>query len=165
MPLVLVALVCLNLCGQPAAEEVLLKVPAAKQPYNLCLAASVSMVLKHWGVDVAPQALADQVPVYRDGTTGLDLLRLVERRGFRGFLVQPPFADLLEHLKKGRPLVVAFPARGGSRHAMVLVGFDEGRRRLFLNDPASGKRRAFDYETFRRKWEGAERWTFLIVPP
>ncbi len=96
--------------------------------------------------------------------TGHDLQRLVEEKGFRGFLIQPPFEDLLGHLRKRRPLVVAFPARGGSRHAMVLIGFDTGRRRLMLNDPASGKRRSLDYRTFQRHWEEARRWTFLIVP-
>ena len=149
---------------QSASAPVLLNVPAVKQPYNLCLAASVSMVLKYWGVDITPQALADQIPIYKDGTTGRDLQSLVEESGFHGFLIQPPFEDLLEHLTKGRPLVVTFPSRGGSRHAMVLAGFDAGRQELSLIDPASGKRRSFDYGTFRRKWEAAQRWTFLIVP-
>lgn len=152
------------LCAQLGHERVLLDVPAVKQPYNLCLAASVSMVLKYYGADIAPQAIADQIPIYKDGTTGRDLQQLVERIGFQGFLIQPHFDDLLGHLRKARPLVVSFPARGGSRHAMVLAGFDAGKQVLFLIDPASGKRKSQDYKDFQRKWEAAQRWTFLIVP-
>ncbi len=122
------------------------------------------MVLKYWGVDATPQVIASQVPIYEDGVTGQDLQRLVERIGLRGFLVQPPFEDLLQHLRKKRPPVVQFPSRGGRRHAMVLIGFDAGRQELFLIDPANGKRRSFDYRTFQEKWEKAQRWTFLIVP-
>jgi ABC-type bacteriocin/lantibiotic exporter with double-glycine peptidase domain len=153
-----------SLCAQPGTTAVLLEVPAIKQPHNLCLAACVSMVLKYWGVDATPQAIADQVPIYRDGVTGLDLQRLVELMGMQGFLIQPPFEDLLEHLRKRRPPVVQFPSRGGSRHAMVLIGFDAGRRVLFLIDPANGTRKSLDYKTFQKEWEKAQRWTFLIVP-
>jgi len=146
------------------SAPVLLDVPAIKQPHSLCLAACVSMVLKYWGADVSPRAIADQVPVYKDGITGQDLQRVIERIGFQGFLIQPPFEDLLQHLGKGRPPVVSIPSRGDSRHAMVLVGFDARKQDLFLIDPANGKRKSLDYRTFRRKWESAQRWTFLIVP-
>jgi ABC-type bacteriocin/lantibiotic exporter with double-glycine peptidase domain len=162
--LVLSGLVSLALCAQLETGTVQLDVPAIKQPYNLCLATCVSMVLQYWGEDVSPQVFADVMPVYRDGMTGQDLQRAVERIGFRGFLIQPPFEDLLEHLRKGRPPVVSFLSRGKSRHAMVLIGFDAGRQNLFLIDPANGKRKTLDYRTFRQKWETAQRWTFLIVP-
>ncbi len=72
MVIVLIGLAGVSLCQQPALNPVLLDVTPVKQSYNLCLAASVSMVLKYWGVDIAPQAVADQVPVYKDGTTGRD---------------------------------------------------------------------------------------------
>ena len=152
------------LYAQPGTGAVSLDVPAIKQPYNLCLATCVSMVLKYWGLDVSPKAIADRIPVYRDGVTGQDLQHVVERSGFRGFLIQPPFEDLLEHLRKGRPTVVSLPSRGDSRHAVVLTGFDDRTRSLLLIDPASGKKRSLDYATFQRKWETAKRWTFLIVP-
>lgn len=154
----------LALYAQPGPTAVLLDVPAIKQPHNMCLAACISMVLRYWGADITPRSLADRVPIYRDGIAGQDVQPLIERMGFRSFLIQPPFGDLLEHLRKGRPPVVEFPARGGGRHAMVLVGFDEAKQDLFLMDPASGKRRSFDYKTFQQKWEEAQRWTFLIVP-
>ena len=156
--------VSLAICAQPDPLNIVLDVPAIKQPYNLCLAACASMVVKYWGVDATPQFFADQVAVYRDGITGQDLQRVVETIGFHGFLVQPPFEDLLEHMGKGRPLIVQFPSRGGSRHAMVLAGFDPGKKDLYLIDPANGKRTSLRYKTFQQKWDKTQRWTFLIVP-
>ena len=61
-----------------------------------------------------------------------------------------------------RAAAATHPASAEKLHG---IGKAELRRRsLFLNDPADGKRRTVSYETFRRNWEAAQRWTFLIVP-
>jgi ABC-type bacteriocin/lantibiotic exporter with double-glycine peptidase domain len=148
----------------PRQQRVLLQVPLIKQPYMRCLVASVSMVLKYWGYDATPDAIGRQVPVYKDGTTGRDLAAFVEAIGFQGFLIQPPFEDLLSHLEKGRPLVVSLPEGGSSRHAMVLVGFDLSSGAVWVNDPATGTCKSRPLNSFRKKWEKGQRWTFLIVP-
>jgi len=126
------------------------------------MVASVSMVLKYWDLEIAPAEIAKRVPLYKDGTTGRDMLEFVESAGFRGFLIQPDLDDLFRHLKKGRPLIVALPGSGPLRHAMVVVGFDQTS--LWLNDPASGKVRQMSRETFKKQWRETHRWTFLIVP-
>jgi len=146
--------------GQARAE---LGVRIVKQPYMLCLAASVSMVLEYWGHRVTPAALAEQVAVYKGGTTGSDYVKIVEALGFHAFLIQPPFEDLLGHLDKNRPVIVSLPERGG-RHAMVLVGYDLPAGKVWLNDPAAGERKAHAIDAFRRQWEKGDRWTLLIVP-
>ena len=145
-------------------KRVVLEVPLTRQPYMQCLVASVSMVLKYWGCDMTPDAIAQKVPVYKDGTTGRDLVVFIEAIGFRGFLIQPPFADLLDHLEKHRPLVITVPERGTTRHAMVLVGFDPADNTVFLNDPATGECKSQAVTSFRENWERGGRWTFLIVP-
>ncbi len=159
-------------CGQPfvAAQttlhpnEVLLPVPLVKQSYKSCLVASVSMVLRYWGLDISSDVIEQQVPVYKDGTAGSDLARFVEGVGFRGFLLQPRFEDLLEHLKKGRPLIVTLPEGGSSRHAMVLIGFDLPAGKVWLNDPAGGERKSQALSSFRKQGEKGQCWTFLILP-
>lgn len=151
--------------GSPSqADAVLLDVPVAKQPYLLCLAASVSMVLAYWGTNVPTDTIAAAVPVYKDGTIGQDYITVIESLGYQAFLIQPPFEDLLTHLARGRPLVVTVPERGTSRHAMVLVGYDPNGRTVTVNDPATGARETQPMETFRRKWERGRSWTLLIVP-
>ena len=160
-----VLLLALMQAGQLSSPApVLLHVPLIKQPYMRCLVASVSMVLKYWGHEVSPEAIGNEVPVYKDGTTGRDLADFVERIGFRGFLIQPPFDDLLSHLEKGRPLIVTLPEAGSMRHAMVLVGFNRSTDKVWLNDPASGTCRDQELGSFRKQWEKGQRWTFLILP-
>jgi hypothetical protein len=146
------------------AQAVSLPVPIIKQPYKFCLVASVSMVLKYWGVEITPDAIGQKIPVYKDGTTGRDLAEFVEAIGLRGFLIQPSFEDLLGHLEKGRPLIVTLPEGGSLRHAMVLVGFDPSTDIVWLNDPSSGSRKSQTYTSFRKRWEDGQRWTFLIIP-
>jgi predicted double-glycine peptidase len=113
---------------------------------------------------VPATTLAAVVPVYRDGTIGRDYVQAVESLGFRAFLIQPPFEDLLTHLDRGRPLVVTLPERGSSRHALVLIGHDPAGGTVVLNDPATGRRETIPAQSFRRRWEDGQRWTLLIVP-
>jgi ABC-type bacteriocin/lantibiotic exporter with double-glycine peptidase domain len=148
----------------PNQQTVLLRVPLVKQPYMRCLVASVSMVLGYWGLEISSESIGRQIPSYKDGTSGRDLAAFVEQIGFRGFLLQPRFEDLLDHLEKGRPLIVTLPKGGSSRHAMVLVGFDLSSGVVWLNDPAGGKRRSQALSSFRKQWEQGQRWTFLILP-
>lgn len=147
-----------------AQNAVRLDVPLVKQPYNLCLAASVSMVLAYWGIEMSTEVIADRVPIYKEGTTGKDLLLVVQEAGLRGFLIQPSFEDLLHHLEGKRPLIVVLPAAGNSRHALVLVGFDMADKVVWLNDPATGAARTLRFESFLEQWQAARRWTFLIAP-
>ncbi len=151
--------------GMPALRSstaVRLSVPQIKQPYKMCLVASVSMVLSYWNTEIAPSEIAKEVPLYKEGTTGLDLQRFVESRGFQGFLIQPQLEDLFAHLQKQRPLIVSLPGRKGVDHALVLVGYDESR--VWLNDPASGKEVSQSLRSFEASWTANQRWTFLILP-
>lgn len=148
----------------PQRQTVRLDVPVVKQPYNLCLAASVSMVLKYWGVEISTEAIGAQVSVYQGGTTGSEMRGVVEQAGFGGFLIQPAFEDLLQHLEKRRPVIVQLPAGRVGRHAVVLVGFDPTTEVIWVNDPADGRERSIKFAQFRAQWEQARRWTFLIVP-
>jgi ABC-type bacteriocin/lantibiotic exporter with double-glycine peptidase domain len=128
-----------------------------------CLAASVSAVLGYWGARVVPEALADRVSVYKDGLSARELVGVLGEFGFRGFLVQPPFEDLLHHLEQRRPVIVTVVS-GESRHALVLAGFDTETNVVWLNDPATGERRSESMDAFQQRWEEGERWTLLIVP-
>jgi ABC-type bacteriocin/lantibiotic exporter with double-glycine peptidase domain len=141
-----------------------LDVPAIKQPYMSCLVASVSMVLKYWGYEISPEQIGDQLPVYKDGTSGRDLADFVQKIGFRGFLIQPTFEDLLNHILKERPMIVSLPEGNSMRHALVLVGYDLKSGIVYLNDPAEGRRVARELSRFRQEWGKGKRWTFLILP-
>jgi len=86
-------------------------------------------------------------------------------------LTGEPFADLLEQLRTGRPVVVwttgdyKLPDRWEAwkhgneiiktpldLHAVVLVGFD--RNHVYVNDPLSGKKaHQVDMQTFKASWD------------
>jgi ABC-type bacteriocin/lantibiotic exporter with double-glycine peptidase domain len=148
----------------PQSDSVQLAIPVIKQPYMRCLVASVSMVLKYWGTEISPDQIGEKIPVYGDGTAGEDLAKFVEGLGFHGLLIQPSFDDLIVHVRNGRPVIIALPARGAIRHAMVLAGFDLTAGTVSLNDPAAGKRITEGLALFRERWERGQRWTLLIVP-
>ena len=166
MKMVVLAAGCLLFSLQDSSPRlgIRLDVPAIRQPYNLCLAASVSMVMGYWGVTRSVQEVGNHVGVYKAGTTGADMKRYVDSLGLRSFLIQPPYADLLTHLKKGRPLVIVLADSKDRRHAMVLVGHDPLADTLTLNDPAAGHAVTMPSADFLARWRAASRWTMLIVP-
>ena len=120
------------------------------------------MVLSYWGTEMTLAEIANEVPLYKEGTTGLDLKRFVESRGFQGFLIQPELKDLFDHLQKQRPLIVTLPGREGVDHSLVMVGYDEAT--VWLNDPATGKEVSQSVQSFETSWRANQRWTFLILP-
>jgi ABC-type bacteriocin/lantibiotic exporter with double-glycine peptidase domain len=166
MKTLVLAVGCLlfSLQGISPGLGIRLDVPAIRQPYNLCLAASVSMVMGYWGTATSVQEIADHVGVYKDGTTGADMKRYVDSLGLRSFLIQPPYADLLAHLEKGRPLVIVLADSKDRRHAMVLIGHDPIAGTLTLNDPAVGRAVTLPSADFLARWQAADRWTMLVVP-
>ena len=45
-------------------EAIRLQVPLQKQPYNLCLPASILVVLGYRAVEIAPEEILAHVPIY-----------------------------------------------------------------------------------------------------
>src|SRR5512145_1293421 len=109
----------LCLCGvMPAAEGsgVWLDVPFVKQEKDGCGAASIAMVMQYWfkrqnrsdseSVDAAEIHRA----LYRADARGVyasAMERYFKQRGFNTFAFRGEWDDLLNHLRKGRPLIVA----------------------------------------------------------
>ena len=71
---------------------------------------------------------------------------------------------LRAHVGKGRPMIVAWAMGKGRYHDVVVVGFDDDRRRVIVHDPARGAARSVDRDTFDRRWAGAGYWTLLVAP-
>jgi hypothetical protein len=51
----------------------------------------------------------------------------------------------------------------GSLHDVVVVGFDDERGAVLVNDPAAGASRAVGAGTFEKRWAGAGYWTLLVT--
>ena len=107
-----------------------------------CGAASLGMVLAHYGRWVPLEELRERCGASRDGTSASDLLKTAEQYGLsgKGYYRR---RGLLPEL--GYPLVLLWKGA----HFLVLEGLDD--QHAWLNDPASGPRRV-SIEEFDRDY-------------
>ena len=162
---------------QPAepSSGIWLDVPFIKQTEEGCGSASLAMVLQYWsahGAVVAP-ARADvthiQKQLYARDAHGIfasDMQRYLRESGFREFAVRGEWNDLVEHLRKGRPLIASIqPGSTRARfHYVVVTGVDWQREAVFINDPARGKLLRIERQEFEKEWQPLRNWMLLAVP-
>jgi predicted double-glycine peptidase len=176
----LVALIILSICLEvsiPAAEDsgVWLDIPFVKQEKDGCGAASIAMVMQYW---LKRQGRADSESVnaaeihrdlYDPGARGVyasAMEKYFKQRGFRTFAFRGEWDDLLNHLRKGRPLIVALEPMetGAPLHYVVVAGLDPRAGLVLLNDPARRKLLKQDRAEFEKQWSGVNKWTLLALP-
>lgn len=145
-----------------------LDVPYIRQEKNGCGAASIAMVMQYWKERGAPVSAADAGPeaihkrLYSRRAKGIyaaDMEGYFREKGFEVFAFRGEWADLEQHIRKGRPLIVCL-RQGGPLHYVVVAGVDDGF--VLVNDPARRKLLKLDREGFERDWK--DRWTLLAVP-
>src|SRR6478609_4762780 len=107
-----------------------------------CGAASLAMVLAHYGRWVPLAELRERCGASRDGTTASDLLKAAAQYGLegKGYYRRRGLLD-----EAGFPLILWWKGA----HFLVLEGLDD--RHAWLNDPASGPRR-ISVEEFDRDY-------------
>jgi ABC-type bacteriocin/lantibiotic exporter with double-glycine peptidase domain len=172
------AVMSICLCGVMTAAEdsgVWLDVPFVKQEKDGCGAASVAMVMQYWfklqdrpdgeNVDAAEIHRALYTPGAR-GVYASAMERYFKQRGFNTFAFRGGWEDLLNHLRKGRPLIVALkPSEAGAPlHYVVVAGLDPQAGLVLLNDPARRKLLKQDRADFEKQWSGVNKWTLLALP-
>lgn len=143
-----------------------LDVPYVHQSKDTCGAAALAMVLQYYGVAVTHDEVAGQLlqPELR-GIAGSRLAEFASSRGMTAVAHAGDVDHLRNHVDKGRPMIVAWAMGRGRYHDVVVIGFDDARRRVIVHDPARGAARAIDARTFARRWAGAGHWTLLVTPP
>jgi predicted double-glycine peptidase len=151
-----------------------LDVPFVKQEKDGCGAASIAMVMQFWRqkqgqlVGEDADAVFIQKILYSTKGHGIyasDLEDYFQQRGFRTFVFSGEWADLKQHVGKGRPLIVALKPRGGAPlHYVVVTGLDWDHQIVMVNDPAERKLLKQDQSSFEREWSGAGKWTLLALP-
>lgn len=171
------ALLVLWVCGTLFAADpagVWLDVPFVKQQKDGCGPASIAMVMQYWGQQQGrpgdPNAEVTQIEraLHSEEAHGVYASAMelyLQRSGYRVFVFRGEWGDLEQHLKKGRPLIVAL--KPGSRlplHYVVVAGLDQERQLVLLNDPAERKLLKEDRSRFEQEWNAAGGWTLLAVP-
>lgn len=159
-----------------ASGGIYLDVPFIRQPREGCGAACLAMILEYWeGQDPgfrsrAPTGAREiQQQLYSRAAHGIyarDMVRYLDRSGMRTFVFAGGWADLEQHLGKGRPLIVCLKERGwrGSLHYVVVTGVASSREQLLVNDPARGRLIPMNRLGFEGEWKAAGFWTLLAVP-
>jgi ABC-type bacteriocin/lantibiotic exporter with double-glycine peptidase domain len=158
-----------------AAGGVWLDVPFVPQEKDGCGAASIAMVMQYWlrQQGLPETANSDAAYIQRalfsrqaHGIYASDLERYLQQQGFRTFAFQGEWADLKQHLEKGRPLIVALKPGDGTPplHYVVVAGLDWQRALVLVNDPAQRKLLKLDRDRFERQWSAAGKWTLLTLP-
>jgi ABC-type bacteriocin/lantibiotic exporter with double-glycine peptidase domain len=171
----LLAMACLTaVLAASDVPGIWLDVPFVKQEKDGCGAASIAMVMQFWRQKAGRPATDDadaaniQKLLYSSEGHGIyasDLEHYFQQRGFRTFAFAGEWADLKQHLEKGRPLIVALKPRGTPLHYVVVTGLDWDQKIVMVNDPAQRKLLKQDQSSFEREWSGAGKWTLLALPP
>jgi predicted double-glycine peptidase len=159
------ALVLLPATG--AGQGRWLDVPFVRQEKNGCGAASLAMILAYWSPSdgaIGSRAHSIQQELYVPAERGIpasSMQRYLEARDFEAFAFSGVWADLVEHLEKGRPLIVALKP-GRTLHYAVVAGVNGDL--IALNDPSDRKLRQITRAQFEKSWIAAGWWTLLAVP-
>jgi ABC-type bacteriocin/lantibiotic exporter with double-glycine peptidase domain len=155
-------------------SRVWLDVPFVKQEKNGCGAASIAMVMEYWreqpgqNLSSGPppqQILSDLYSTEARGIYASEMENYFRQHGFQAFAFPGQWADLIQHLEKGRPIIVALePGRGAPRHYVVVTGVDREEEIVLTNDPAERKLLKQTRSNFEQEWKAAGNWTLLAVP-
>jgi predicted double-glycine peptidase len=143
-------------------------VPFTRQEKNGCGSASVWMLMEYWGMSSgSPEDL--QRVLYSKEAGGIfasDMVTFLAGHGFQTVSFAGEWSDLAENINRGRPLVVTLEAnsRGTPLHYVLVVGVDEARQFVLVNDPAQRKLLPISRSDFEKRWEAMNRWTLLAVP-
>ena len=141
-----------------------LSVPFVPQHKDTCGAAALTMVLRYWSEDVSHDAVARAlVRPELHGIAGSQLAEFARARGLEAVTYRGDMAHLRDFVGKGRPLIVAWHLGGSRYHDVVVVGFDDERGAVLVNDPAAGASRAVGARKFEKRWAGAGYWTLLVT--
>jgi ABC-type bacteriocin/lantibiotic exporter with double-glycine peptidase domain len=156
-------------CAAPAAQR--LGIPFYAQQKNGCGAASVAMVMDYWKSSMGARSASEPSPLdvyqalYRPELRGVELLdmkRYLEAAGLRAFTLHGEWADIEQHLAKGRPVIAGLKAgRNRPIHFVVVAGTEPGF--VWLNDPTRKKPVRLPRARFEQRWALADRWMLLAA--
>jgi ABC-type bacteriocin/lantibiotic exporter with double-glycine peptidase domain len=152
-----------------------LDVPFVQQSREGCGAACIAMVMQYWSAknDGHPGEAGEAAYILRQlyspeahGIYASSMEKYLRKQGFKTFAVAGTWDDLGQHLRNGRPLIVALAPAAGTRvfHYVVIAGLDSANNLIMFNDPAGRKLSKLDRRTFEKEWKATSNWMLLAVP-
>lgn len=132
------------------------------------------MVMSYWAAqqgkspDAASDVAAIQHELYSRSEHGIAAAKMRDyllQHKFHAFALSGRWSDLENHLRKGRPLIVALKPSGQSElHYVVVDGIDTSRNTVTVNDPAERKLMTRERTEFEKEWSATKNWMLLAVP-
>ena len=151
----------------PPAKGFFLEVPYVRQAENYCGPAVLAMLLRYWSHPADHRELAGRFqPFPKKGLSGLELKNLAAKEGFQAYSFAGDTPEILDHLRKGRPLITVIDPSilTTNNHYVVLVGWDESRREWIVHDPVKGPYQRRPAGEMARQRSRLEDWTLLVIP-
>lgn len=144
-----------------------IEVPYVHQVGNYCGPAALAMVLRYWDQPTDQYELANAFrPFPSKGLSGVQLKELAARYKFTAHSFSGNSEMILDHLREGRPLIVAMSSSRllNLNHYVVLVGWDAEKRSWIVHDPTDGPYRRLSEKKFIDRWNKLENWTLMVLP-
>lgn len=144
-----------------------LEVPYVRQVKNFCGPAALASVFRYWKHPADQHSLAAEFsPFPTKGLSGSQLKELAGKHSFLAYSFSGNRKLILDHLRKGRPLIVALASSRllNLNHYVVLVGWDEVQQEWVLHDPAEGAYRRVKAEELMDRSSDLNNWTLLVLP-
>lgn len=143
--------------------RLVIKIPYKRQFYSDgCASACLQMVFSYWGKDI------NQEEIYSDVDKGkpallTDMIKYAEELGYLTYTYSSKIDDIKSQIKNKFPLIVLQKVKN-SPHARVVIGYDERKKIIIVNDPGMGEEYEISYFNFVKDWQSNGNLTLLIIP-
>jgi hypothetical protein len=146
----------------------LIDVPYLPQTEQLCGGAAAAMVMRYWGDrEIRPERFAGLVDPETKGIHTTALADFVRDRGWQAVTsaapAEQPLSAVVSQLAQGRPVIALIEERPRVYHYVVVIGATDAE--VIVHDPARRPHRVLSVADFTRRWNAAERWMLVILPP
>ncbi len=150
--------------ARPQSGRVLIEgVPYVRQVGPRCAAASLAMMLRHFGHRTDQQKLFEELAGREGGVPAHRLPVVARALGFEPHVYLSGLADLKEKVSAGLPLML-YLSPMGMGHAVVAVGYDERRREVIVHDPANSPLRRIPYSKLEALWRENDHTAMVVIP-
>ena len=154
----------------------ILDAPKIKQRPQYCGIACLDMALSYFGLEISQEDTAQYFKNYKEieknmGVYTSELVSVAKKLGFKAtYWEKLGLEDIIEFIDKNSPIIALgrWLKDPYARHFILIKGYDNKKRQVFVNDPDDLRKNRFDYDKFKKLWitkgkEGTNRVGIIIA--